>query len=131
MRLGLERIPADRAHRARGPLAVELHAGLEELLADTQLDSVAVSLERDQMERPVADHGVEAAARGEDDEQLEIGLVVLDDVLPDRSRRGGGRVQPEILRQLVREAVDGRLDERAGALPLAQSVERVVGADDE
>jgi len=115
----LQRIPAHGAHRTSGALGVELDAGLEQLLPQRQLDRIPGSLHRDQMELAVTDHRVQAAACGEDDEQLEIRLVVLDDVLPNRSRLGGLRAQSEVPRQLVREAVHGGLDQRTGALTLA------------
>ena len=70
------------------------------------------------MQNVVVHHRIQPAASGEHDEQLEIGLAVLDDVLPDGSRLRRVDGQAEVAGEVVRDLLDRRLHERPRTLPL-------------
>jgi hypothetical protein len=129
VQLDAQRVPAADRDGAAGGVSVQLDPGLVHRLAERERQLVPDSLERDQVQRVVADRRVQPAALRDLDEQLEIGLAVLDQVAVARTLHDGVHLQPRVRRQLPGELGDARLHVRAQLLRLSQPVRRVVAAD--
>ena len=125
----VQRIPAIHLHRTAGRVAIEVDASFMEGLAQDEPPGCAVACERHQLQDAIAQDQEGPAAPRHLNQQLQVGLAVLDDALPlQRVQRGRLHAEPQVGYQLARQVLEGLLDVGAHGLALAQAVEQVVAA---